>query len=170
MIKKHVQRLIVITTCCVLIALQGLAQDAVEEKHILVSMRMIGHELLLNVGDSVSRVMPIEEEDGRYKISFEKELEFMPELLVFTVGEVLKENEIAESYIVEVETCDSNNVVYSYEIGAGWPVLPVNPPALVYTVVQRRTQSFASAQLPQIAIAMVITNGDQSAPELRLCA
>lgn len=117
MVKKHVIQLFFITSCLMFIAFQEvIAQNSVQEKQVMLSMRKIGHEFLLNLGDSVSRVLPIEEEDGRYKISFETELEFMPEMLVSTITEVLKEGNSADNYILEVESCDSNKVVYSYEV------------------------------------------------------
>ncbi|MTI31655.1 response regulator transcription factor [Cytophagales bacterium RKSG123] len=78
---------------------------------------MIGDKILLNFGDSISRVMPIEKDLGKYKIQFEADFEFNPEELVTTINQVIKETEIANSYLVEVENCESNKVVYSYEMG-----------------------------------------------------
>ena len=157
MVKKLISRFFFIATSLVLFAVQGIAQDVLEEKHVLVSMRMIGHELLLNLGDSVSRVLPIEEEGGRYKISFEKELEFMPELLVSAAVEVLKENDIAENYIVEVESCDSNKVVYSYEAGplnkdgliaCGTRFLPLDCYSVYITLIKSSYENAALYALP----------------------
>jgi len=117
MVKMQNIKLFFITFCLMLIALDEVfAQNTLQEKQVMVSMRKIGHEFLLNMGDSVSRVLPIEKEDGRFKISFETELEFMPEMLVSTITEVLKEGNSADNYILEVESCDSNKVVYSYEV------------------------------------------------------
>lgn len=92
------------------------AQPDRDEKHILVSMRMIGHEVLLNLGDSVSQVSPIEKDAGRYKISFRSNFLFNPENLVSTIDSVVKKTGITRNYIVEVEKCETKEVIYSYEI------------------------------------------------------
>ena len=88
-----------------------------DERHIQVGMRMIGHEVLLNACDETSRVLPIEKEENRYKIRFSSDFEFDPAQLVSTVNQIIEKTEISHGYIVEVETCDSNKVVYSYEMG-----------------------------------------------------
>jgi len=93
------------------------AQNTKVQRHIEVSMRMIGHQVLLNSGDSVSRVLPIEHEKDRYKIVFESTFEFNPDELVATIDSIVKETKIANSYLVEVEACETGKVVYSYEIG-----------------------------------------------------
>lgn len=93
------------------------AQSKREEQHILVSMRMIGHQVLLYAGDSSSRILPVEKVDNRYRIQFESSFEFNPQELSSTIDRLVKETKIANSYIVEVERCNTEQVVYSYEIG-----------------------------------------------------
>ncbi len=92
------------------------AQDTHDERHIKVSLRMIGHQVLLSSNDSTSRVLPIIKENDRYRIQFESEFEFNPEELVSTIDSVVKETELANSYIVEVENCETGEVVYSFEM------------------------------------------------------
>ncbi|WP_341900885.1 winged helix-turn-helix domain-containing protein [Fluviicola taffensis] len=93
------------------------AQSDREEQHILVSMRMIGHQILLYSGDSSSRILPIEKVNDRYRIQFESAFEFDPQELSSMIDRLVKETKIANSYIVEVERCNTEQVVYSYEIG-----------------------------------------------------
>ena len=93
------------------------AQSNREEQHILVSMRMIGHQILLYSGDTSSRILPVEKVNDRYRIQFESSFEFNPEDLSSTIDRLVKETKIANSYIVEVERCNTEQVVYSYEIG-----------------------------------------------------
>lgn len=93
------------------------AQNQQDERHIEVSLRMIGHQVLLSSKDSISRVLPIVKENGRYKIVFESEFDFKPEELVATFDRVVKETGIAKSYIVEVEACETREVVYIFEMG-----------------------------------------------------
>jgi hypothetical protein len=92
------------------------AQSAFDEKHLQVSLRMIGHQVLLSSGDSSSRVLPIVEREGQYRIRFESEFEFEPEVLLATVDRVVKETELAGAYILEVEACETGEVVYGFEM------------------------------------------------------
>ena len=91
------------------------AQKSLEEKHIEVSLRMIGHRVLMNAGDSSSLVLPIEKENDQYRVSFASEFEIVPEELTATVDDVMKDALMANGYFVEVEQCDSGKIVYSYE-------------------------------------------------------
>ena len=93
------------------------AQNRQDERHIEVSLRMVGHQVLLSSKDSISRVLPIVKENDRYKIVFESEFEFEPEELVATFDRIVKETGIAKSYIVEVEACETREVVYIFEMG-----------------------------------------------------
>jgi hypothetical protein len=94
-----------------------LAHAETEDQHIKVALRTIGHEFLLELGDSTSRVLPIEKIDGRYALRFEREFSFIPDVLSYLTWKVLQEAKIDASYIVEVEPCGSNQVVHSYEMG-----------------------------------------------------
>ncbi|MCH2232129.1 MAG: winged helix-turn-helix domain-containing protein [Crocinitomicaceae bacterium] len=95
---------------------QGNAQKTKEDRHVEVSLRMIGHRFLLSYGDSTSRVLPIEKVDDRYKISFDTIFEFRSQDLVDIVNDVVEETRIASNYIVEVENCLTRKIVYSYEM------------------------------------------------------
>ena len=105
-----------IFVCIFLFISRSYAQDADNERHIAVSLRMIGHQVLLSSNDSTSRVLPIIKEDDRYRIQFESEFDFNPEELVSTVDRVVKETSLANSYILEVEKCDTGEVVYSFKM------------------------------------------------------
>lgn len=110
---------ITILACC--LALAGLnrafGQLQPDDRHVTVALRMVGHQMLLNSGDSTSRVLPVTTKEDSYELSFEKDLSIDPGQLVSIIDSVVKETSIAKSYLVEVKTCDSNTVVYSYEIG-----------------------------------------------------
>lgn len=88
-----------------------------DEEHVLVSMRMIGHEILLLDGDSTSRVLPVEKIGNRYKISFESEFAFRPNELVATTNRVISETFISQKYRVEVQRCNTIHIVHSFEVG-----------------------------------------------------
>lgn len=106
------------TVLLLVISIQnGISKNTNAQKHIEVSMRMIGHQVLLNAGDSTSLVLPIEREDNQYRIRFSSDFELDPGQLITTVSEVFQETDIAKGYIVEVVKCGTNEVVHSYEIG-----------------------------------------------------
>jgi DNA-binding winged helix-turn-helix (wHTH) protein len=92
------------------------AQNGISEQHIKVAMRMIGHELLLQFGDSTSSVLPITKVENRYKISFDTEFQFDPTNLIESIEKVMTKAEIKNNYLVEVEKCGQKEVFYSYEI------------------------------------------------------
>jgi hypothetical protein len=87
-----------------------------EDRHTEVALRMIGHQVLLQSGDSSSRVLPLVRENGAYRIQFESPFSFEPSELVATINAVVLKNQVAESFVVEVQNCDDQAVVYSYEI------------------------------------------------------
>ncbi|MBK7428930.1 MAG: winged helix-turn-helix transcriptional regulator [Saprospiraceae bacterium] len=86
------------------------------EQHTLLTMRMIGHQILLVSCDSTSRVMPVEDQDGRYKIQFETDFQFNPDDLVVVIDSIMSVSQVACHYIVEVVDCENDKVVYGYEM------------------------------------------------------
>ena len=102
--------------CLILFINRGSAQDISSDKHIEVALRMIGHEILLSVGDSTSRVLPVIKEGSQYRIQFESDLVFDPDYLVSTVNSIVKETGITNNYIVEMVNCETTEVVYSFEM------------------------------------------------------
>lgn len=97
----------------------GFAQPLPDDGHIEVALRTIGHKVLLSTGDSVSRVMPIVKEGDRYRIQFGAEFEFQSNTLIEIVDQVVQESGIALKYLVEMEQCETQEVIYSYEMGVG---------------------------------------------------
>lgn len=85
------------------------------EQQTQITLRSIGHEFLLQLNDSTSRVLPIKRINDRYAVKFERKLSFEPEGLTSTVFKVMQKNKISDRYIVEVEKCDSNAVIHSFE-------------------------------------------------------
>jgi len=82
-----------------------------------VLLRRIGHELLLQSGDSTSRVLPVEKiGENEYRIRFEKEFTFKTDSLVNTTRSVLSKDPLASDYIVNVLNCGKASVAYGYAI------------------------------------------------------
>jgi DNA-binding winged helix-turn-helix (wHTH) protein len=77
-----------------------------------VVLRKVGHQLLLQAGDSTSRVLPVRKiGENEYRITFENEFTFTPESLVSLVKQNLREN-----YVVNVVSCAEKAVVYGFAI------------------------------------------------------
>jgi hypothetical protein len=82
-----------------------------------ILLRRIGHEILLQSGDSTSRVLPIKKIAGNeYQISFENAFTFQPESLVNTTQRLLAKDPLASDYVVNVLNCANASVAYGYAI------------------------------------------------------
>jgi len=82
-----------------------------------ILLRRIGHEILLQSGDSTSRVLPIKKiAENEYRISFENELTFQPDSLINTTQRLLAKDPLASDYIVNVLNCANASVAFGYAI------------------------------------------------------
>jgi hypothetical protein len=82
-----------------------------------VLLRRIGHELLLQSGDSTSRVLPVKKiAENEYQITFENDLTFQPDSLVNTTRRLLAKDPLARDYVVNVLNCGNSSVAYGYAI------------------------------------------------------
>lgn len=86
------------------------------EQQIQDALRMVGHRVLLQFGDSTSPVLPIHKIDDNYKVSFETDFGFNPDSLITIINDVLLETEASHHYHLGVKTCNGSDVVYSYEL------------------------------------------------------
>jgi hypothetical protein len=82
-----------------------------------VLLRRIGDQLLLQSGDSTSRVLPVKKiAENEYQIRFENELTFQPDSLVNTTRRLLANDPLTRDYIVNVLNCGNSSVAYGYAI------------------------------------------------------
>ena len=82
-----------------------------------VLLRRIGHELLLQSGDSTSRVLPVNKiAADEYQIRFENNLTFQPDSLVNTTRRLLAKDPLAGDYVVNVLNCGNASVAYGFAI------------------------------------------------------
>lgn len=119
MTKRFLSNFTILFFVLLLLSPKGLAQydtTSTVEQHRLVSMRLIGHSILLLSKDSVSRVLPIQRESNRYIIQFEREFLFNPSELYTAVDSVINLTRLASKYIVEAKKCETGEVIYSYEV------------------------------------------------------
>ncbi|NII81827.1 winged helix-turn-helix domain-containing protein [Pedobacter sp. SG908] len=104
-----------ISVICVAFGMNGSEDFDFDRREVL--LRRIGHELLLQSGDSTSRVLPIKKiAENEYQIEFENEFTFQPNLLVNTTRHLLAKDPMAGDYVVKVLNSDNSSVVYGYAI------------------------------------------------------
>lgn len=139
MIARCIQVLFLVVLSIQLSVAQSMEQHQKNEQQIMVAMRMVGHQMLLLSGDSTSRVLPVQKEGERYKIPFASAFQFYPEELVVTIDSVLKKAQLNTGYLVEMEHCNTKEIIYSYKIGASdkedmVPCQTRNQPKACYTL------------------------------------
>ena len=82
-----------------------------------VLLRRIGDELLLQSGDSTSRVLPVEKVSGNeYQIRFENDLTFQPDSIVNISSRLLAKDPLTRDYVVNVLNCGNASVAYGFAI------------------------------------------------------
>ncbi|MBB5394682.1 winged helix-turn-helix domain-containing protein [Mucilaginibacter sp. AK015] len=82
-----------------------------------ILLRRIGHELLLQSGDSTSRVLPVKKvAANEYQISFENRFTFQPTLVVNTISRVLANDPLTSDYVVNILNRGTNSVAYGFAV------------------------------------------------------
>lgn len=116
--RKYLCGLIVLSFISVIcLAFNMTGRDDFDFARREVLLRRIGHELLLQSGDSTSRVLPVKKiTDNEYQIRFENHLTFQPDALVNTTRRLLANDPLSYDYIVNVLNCGNSSVAYGYAI------------------------------------------------------
>lgn len=84
-----------------------------------ILLRRLRHEVLLQSGDSTSRILPVKKISAHeYRISFEKAFSFQPDSLVSTSRRLLGNEPSASDYIVNVLHCGTSTVAYGYAVSS----------------------------------------------------
>ncbi len=85
------------------------------DAHQIISMRRIGHKLLLASGDSTSRVLPVKEvAAGKFEIRLEKPVALNPDALIDIIAKEEKAGLLPPHYIVEVHSSADDSIQYAY--------------------------------------------------------
>ncbi len=106
--------LLFISVICVAFSMDS---DGFDISRREVLLRRIGHETLLQSGDSTSRILPVKKiAENEYRISFENDLTFQPDSLVNITQRLLAKDPHASDYIVNVLNCGNSTVAYGYAI------------------------------------------------------
>ncbi len=104
-----------IAILCVAFTMEDSDEFDIARKEVL--MRRIGDELLLQSGDSTSRVLPVKKiAENKYQLRFEKEFTFQSDSLVNTTRRLLAKDPLTGDYVVNILTCGTDSVAYGYAI------------------------------------------------------
>src|SRR6478672_11944883 len=103
--------LMFISLICVAFSMAGNDDFDMARREVL--LRRIGHEILLQSGDSVSRVLPVKKiAENEYQVSFEHAFSFQPDSLVNTTQRLLAKEPLTGDYVVNVLNCGNSSVAY----------------------------------------------------------
>lgn len=109
--------LLLLFICSTIVAFSTQDSDGFDSSKREILLRRIGHEILLQSGDSTSRVLPVKRiTENEYQISFEKELTFQTDSLVSTTQRLLAKDPLANDYVVNVLNCANSSIAYAYAI------------------------------------------------------
>lgn len=101
---------------CIFISASG--NNDFEQSKQEILLRKIGHEVLLQAGDSTSRVLPVKKvAENEFQIRFENEFVFRSDSLVTIVRRTLETGNVEQDYIVNVLNCSGRENIF------GWAVL-----------------------------------------------
>lgn len=82
-----------------------------------IALRKIGHEVLLQAGDSTSRVLPVQKlSDEWYQVGFDRAFTFKSDSLVSIVQRSLQYDKHLPGYMVHVKSRDSGKEVYGFAV------------------------------------------------------
>jgi DNA-binding winged helix-turn-helix (wHTH) protein len=116
--RKYLSALLLITfitVICAAFSMNGSDDFATARREVL--LRRIGDELLLQSGDSTSRVLPVKKiAENEYRIRFGNEFTFLPDSLVNTTRRLLAKDPLTRDYVVNVLNCGNSSVAYGYAI------------------------------------------------------
>jgi DNA-binding response OmpR family regulator len=116
--RKYIYGLILLSFIAVIcVAFSISTNDDFDFARREVVLRRIGHEILLQSGDSTSRLLPVKKlHKNEYQVNFESDFSFKPDLLVNTTQRLLGKEPFANDYVVNVLNCTDASVAYAYAI------------------------------------------------------
>jgi hypothetical protein len=152
-----------------------------------IIIRQIGHRLLLQAGDSTSRVLPVTEiKEGTFLLKFENEFIFNHDSLIVLSQSLLPKIQFPSGYTVTVYDCKKGDIAYGFQLNNTSPdilacigriqppgcyALEFDFPDLYASIGQKKTdidQLTASAKVdPQKVNSTPITIGTE---ELKISA
>jgi hypothetical protein len=119
--KLRIITIVVLSFVVLVLSVAALSREAEPagflEERAMITVRSIGHRLLLSAGDSSSRVLPVRQlSRGIFQLEFQNRFSFVPDTLVSIVRANLASLQVPVNYLVNVFDCQSHDVVYAFEI------------------------------------------------------
>lgn len=110
-----------------------------QAKQVNLLIRQAGHRLLLQAGDSTSRVLPVTEvRDGTFLLRFENEFVFNHDSLIVLSQRLLPKKQFPSGYTVSVHDCMKGGIVYGFQVNNTSPDILActgrNQPSGCYTI------------------------------------
>jgi hypothetical protein len=88
-----------------------------QAKQVNLLIRQTGHRLLLQAGDSTSRVLPVTEiREGTFLLRFENEFVFNHDSLMALSQRLLPKKQFPSGYTVTVHDCMKGSIVYGFQV------------------------------------------------------
>lgn len=117
-------RLVVMARIAVVLAIFVVASSFTEHsdrdlraKQVNLLIRQTGHRLLLQAGDSTSRVLPVTEiREGTFLLRFENEFVFNHDSLMALSQNLLPKKQFPSGYTVTVHDCMKGSIVYGFQV------------------------------------------------------
>ncbi|MGF7080498.1 winged helix-turn-helix domain-containing protein [Mucilaginibacter sp. UYCu711] len=107
--------LLFVFVSCIAFRMAGSDDFDIARKEVL--LRKIGHEVLLQSGDSASRVLPVKKTaENEYQIRFENAFTFQSDSLMNTTRRLLANDPLTGDYVVNVLNPGNAGVVFGYAI------------------------------------------------------
>ena len=107
--------LLFISVICAAFSMNDNSDFDIARKEVL--LRKIGHEMLLQSGDSTSRVLPVKKiAENEYQISFENAFTFKPDSLVNITRRLLATDPLTGDYVVNVMNGGDAGVAFGFAI------------------------------------------------------
>ncbi len=100
----------------------GPGEREMRMKQVNLLIRLIGHQLLLQSGDSMSRVLPVTEvSEGTFTLQVEKQFNFSHDSLIALTQTFLPKWRFPAGYTVTVHDCLTASIVYGFQINNSSP-------------------------------------------------
>jgi len=114
-LRHYIGAVLLLLSAVMIMAFDFTGKDDFDLARQEIMLREVGHRVLLQAGDSTSRVMPVKKiNENEYQIRFEKEFTFQSDSLVQITSRALGKNKLAGNYIVNVLDCSGKAVVYGF--------------------------------------------------------